>query len=144
MNLSQFKTHLQHIGEIIFLKPDGTIVPKHFHITEVGQIQKHFIDCGGTIRHEKCITMQLWENTDTWHRLVPQKLLNIIKLSEEKLGIEDLEIEIEYQGETIGKYDLGFDNKQFILLPKTTTCLASDSCLRPEPKVKKNLRELSL
>jgi len=35
MLLSEFKNKLQAISEIIFLQPDGKIVPKHFHITEV-------------------------------------------------------------------------------------------------------------
>jgi hypothetical protein len=34
--------------------------------------------------------------------------LDIIELSEKILGIEDYEIEVEYQAETIGKYDLSF------------------------------------
>jgi hypothetical protein len=25
-------------------------VPTHYHITEVGKVQKDFIDCGGTVR----------------------------------------------------------------------------------------------
>ncbi|MEI7863404.1 MAG: DUF6428 family protein, partial [Planctomycetota bacterium] len=30
--------------------PDKSFVPAHFHITEVGRVQKDFIDCGGTVR----------------------------------------------------------------------------------------------
>ena len=55
-------------------------------------------------------------------------MLDIIKLSEEKLGMEDLEIEVEYQAETIGKYDLEFNGKNFVLISKQTACLAADSC----------------
>jgi hypothetical protein len=42
--------------------------------------------------------------------------LDIITLSEKVLGIEDNDIEVEYQGETIGKYDLEFNGKDFMLL----------------------------
>ena len=143
MKVSQLKTHLSTVSEIVFLKPDGNAIPKHFHITEIGQINKKFIDCGGTIRDESIISMQLWESVDVWHRLEPSKLLNIISLSERKLGIEDLEIEVEYQGETIGKFGLGFENYQFLLLAKNTTCLANDSCGIPVEKVKRNLNELT-
>jgi hypothetical protein len=34
---------------------------------------------------------------------------------------------VEYQGETIGKYDLGFNGKDFTLLNKQTACLAEDA-----------------
>jgi hypothetical protein len=55
--------------------------------------------------------------------LKPQKLLNIIALSENRLGIGDLEVEVEYQSDTIGKYGLGFDGTNFQLLSKKTACL---------------------
>lgn len=128
MLLSEFKDKLKTVTEVTFLKPDGTAVPKHFHITEVGQINKRFIDCGGTVRNENAISMQLWESVDFWHRLEPSKLMTIIDLSENKLGIEDLEIEIEYQADTIGKYGVEFENGTFKLTTTNTACLASDKC----------------
>jgi hypothetical protein len=121
---------------------DGTFVPEHFHVTEVGMITKNFIDCGGVTRVEKVINFQLWNADDFEHRLKPTKLLNIIKLSEEKLGIEDFEIEVEYQSNTIGKYDLDFDGEIFLLKNKTTACLAPDACGVPSQKKKINLAEL--
>ena len=33
-----------------FMLPDQSFVPAHYHITEVGRVQKDFIDCGGTVR----------------------------------------------------------------------------------------------
>lgn len=144
MNLSVFKNHLKDVSEVVFLKSDNETVPKHFHITEVGQIDKRFIDCGGTVRNEKVISMQLWESVDFWHRLEPSKLLDIIELSERKLGIEDVEVEVEYQGETIGKFGVDFQNNQFKLVAKTTTCLAIDSCGVPfVEKVKNGMFELT-
>jgi hypothetical protein len=128
MKLSEFKNHLKNVSGVIFTKADGTEIPKHFHITEVGQIDKKFIDCGGTVRSESVVNMQLWESVDFWHRLDPVKLLQIIALSENKLGIEDHEIEIEYQGDTIGKYNVSFANGQFNLIPTKTACLALDAC----------------
>jgi len=89
------------------------------------------------------VNFQLWDADDFEHRLKPGKLLNIIKLSEEKLGIEDSEIEVEYQAETIGKYDLEFNGKHFVLVNKTTACLAQDACGIPLEKQKKNLSELT-
>lgn len=128
MKLSEIKKHLATAETVNFKLPTGMYVPEHFHVTEVGLITKHFIDCGGTERLEKVANFQLWDANDFEHRLKPQKLSNIISLSENKLGMGDLEIEVEYQSDTIGKYDLHFDGKDFELIPKHTTCLASDSC----------------
>ena len=82
MNLSDIKKHLNTVTAVNFQLPNGTIVPPHFHVTEVGQINKKFIDCGGVVRNEKTVNFQLWEAGDFDHRLAPQKLLNIIALSE--------------------------------------------------------------
>ena len=95
------------------------------------------------IRTERVVNFQLWNADDSEHRLKPIKLLHIINLSEEKLGIEDLEIEVEYQSQTIGKYDLEFNGSHFVLVNKTTACLAQDACGIPSEKQKKNLSELT-
>jgi hypothetical protein len=142
MKLSEFKKQLSSGAELNFALPNGTFVPKHFHITEVGQITKNFIDCGGTVRKEKAVSFQLWEANDPDHRLAPKKLKGIIDLSEKMLGIEDAEIEVEYQSDTIGKYGLDFDGKQFLLTAKQTNCLASDHCGIPPEKLNIKLSEL--
>jgi hypothetical protein len=128
MTLSEIKGILPKLENIVFKLEDGTLVPEHFHVTEVGMITKNYIDCGGTTRNEKTVGFQLWNANDFDHRLKPTKLLNIIRLSEQKLGIENLEIEVEYQAQTIGKYGLEFENNTFILTNKQTDCLAKDSC----------------
>ena len=120
MKLSEIKTLLPSLSEVNFILPNGTFVPKHFHITEVGGVEKNFIDCGGTVRKESTINFQLWEAGDFDHRLAPKKLLDIIELSEKVLGLEDFEIEVEYQGDTIGKYDLNYENGSFLLAAKAT------------------------
>lgn len=144
MKLSNIKEILPTLENVEFQLENGAFVPEHFHVTEVGQITKNFIDCGGVIRTEKVVNFQLWNANDFEHRLKPTKLLNIIKLSEEKLGIEDAEIEVEYQSDTIGKYDLEFNGKTFLLKSKTTACLAQDACGIPSEKEKKNLTELNV
>lgn len=143
MKLSNFKAHLQTLSAITFIQPDGKTVPSHFHVTEVGLIHRHFIDCGGTVRNESLVNFQLWEAGDFDHRLAPEKLRNIIELSEKTLGLKDFEIEVEYQGATIGRYDVAFNNGAFHLLAKRTNCLASDKCGIPPEKLKVNLKDLS-
>src|SRR5690606_28466386 len=71
---------------------------------------------------------QLWDSYDYDHRLHPEKLIHIIELSEKMLGLGDLEIEVEYQGETINKYGLDFDGKNFLLTKTQTDCLAKEKC----------------
>ncbi len=142
MKLSEIKNILPTLDNVQFQLENRTFVPEHFHVTEIGIITKHFIDCGGTIRNEKAVNFQLWNAYDLEHRLKPTKLLNIIKLSEEKLGIGDFEIEVEYQSDTIGKYGLDFNGKTFVLKNKATACLAQDACGIPIHKQKINLEEL--
>jgi len=142
MKLSKVKEVLLTLENVEFQLEDGTFVPEHFHVTEVGQINKKFIDCGGVIRNEQVVNFQLWNADDYEHRLKPKKLLSIIELSEEKLGIEDAEIEVEYQAGTIGKYDLNFNGKTFVLKNKTTACLAEDACGIPSLKPKIELSQL--
>ena len=143
MKLSQVKNILKSVEAVNFILENGTSVPEHFHVTEVGLITKNFIDCGGTVRKETVVNFQLWDANDFEHRLKPQKLLNIIELSEKVLGIEDFEIEVEYQAQTIGKYDLDFNGNDFVLLDKKTACLAQDQCGIPSEKPKVRLSDMT-
>lgn len=143
MKLIEFKNRLKELEQISFELPDGTLVPAHFHVTEVGNVTKHFIDCGGTIREEHRVNFQLWEANDYDHRLHPEKLLSIIELSEDKLGLRDEEIEVEYQGTTIGKYGIALNGSGFQLTSLTTDCLAKDNCGIPASKSKVSLASLT-
>ena len=129
MKLSEIKNHLNSLNSIQFSLPDGTLVPSHFHVTEIGHIQKQFVDCGGSLRKEEVINFQLWTSDDYDHRLSSSKLQSIIQMSEERLALDDLPIEVEYQGATIGKYDLEFDGEKFLLISTQTDCLAQDKCI---------------
>lgn len=144
MKLSEIKNILPSLENVEFQLEDGTFVPEHFHVTEIGMVFKNFIDCGGTIRKEEKVNFQLWNVDDYEHRLKPGKLLHIINLSEEELGIGDFEIEVEYQDNTIGKYDLDFNGENFILKNKITACLAKDACGIPQEKQKLSLSDLKV
>ena len=143
MTLSEIKKHLWQLETISFTLPDGSLGPNHFHVTEVGKVTKHFIDCGGTVREEKKVNFQLWNADDYDHRLHPEKLVKIITLSEDIFNLQDLEIEVEYQGEqTIQKFGLEFQNNSFQLTSLVTDCLAKDKCGIPEPKQKLQFSDL--
>jgi hypothetical protein len=136
MTLKEVKEQLQKQEQVIFKLEDGTTIPAHFHVTEVGEVNKRFIDCGGTLREERVANFQLWTAEDVDHRLSAEKLRSIIQLSETKLFIsENLPVEVEYQSSTIGKYQLGFDGEAFVLQSTLTDCLAKDKCGIPTEKL---------
>jgi hypothetical protein len=143
MKLSEFKSILLELNNISFKLPDGELIPSHFHVTEIGLLSKTYIDCGGKLREDKSINIQLWYSTDLDHRLKANKLLNIIEQSERLIDLDDHEIEVEYQQETIAKFGLIFNENQFELTTKQTACLAEDQCGIPISKPKMNLKELS-
>jgi|SRR6056300_404731 hypothetical protein len=142
MKLSELKEHIKTVDFLQFKLWDGSLVPKHFHVTEIGWIDKQFIDCGGTIRREEKINFQLWYSDDKDHRLAPEKLIHIIELSEKSLELKDTEIEVEYQTNTISKYNLIFEEDAFVLMPTQTDCLAKDNCGIDVQKPKVKLSEL--
>jgi hypothetical protein len=142
MKLSEFKNKLEQIENLTIQLPNGTTIPAHFHITEMGLLTKNYIDCGNTIREEKLITFQVWFAGDLEHRLVPSKVYKIIDASKKLIGDQDLELEVEYQTEsTIGKFGLDFNNGKFFLTPKETTCLANDHCGISDDKMKVKIGE---
>ncbi len=144
MNLTELKTFLTQQEKLEVELPTGELVPSHFHLTEIGQISKRYIDCGGTFRFEEVISLQLWTADDYEHRLTPQKFLSIIEMAEEKLSIGNLELEVEYQGNTIQKFGLQSKANKLVLTTTLTDCLAKDKCGVPEVKTKVNLKDLPM
>ena len=139
MTLKEFKERLikqtNIVGNLLFKLKDDTLIPPYFHITEMGLKNKHFVDCGGTVRTEVNISYQIWTADDFDHRLTPQKLLELIIKNEGLFNQPDLQVEMEYQTTTLGSYKLSIDPSNeltYILLPKQTNCLAPDKCLTPK------------
>lgn len=142
MTLTQLKDYLSTTHHLTFQLPQGGYVPAHFHITEVGLSTKHFIDCGGTIRTESAVNFQIWTSVDVDHRLSAEKLLKIIQLAEQQFPIENLNVEVEYQQDTIGKYGLELGEQGLQLTSTHTNCLAQDQCGIPEAKKKLELASI--
>ena len=42
MKLSALKIILQELNQVEFILPNGDKVPEHFHVTEIGKIEKTF------------------------------------------------------------------------------------------------------
>lgn len=115
-----------------WILPDKSFIPEHYHVTEIGKIQKDFIDCGGTTHQYQNCNVQIWVANDTEHHLKTDKLLNIFKLSNQLIN-DDLSVEIEYEDVNTSYYRLTDyeptpKGPLFYLSSKHTTCLAPDKC----------------
>lgn len=136
MKLSDFKKALLSAPEakLKFVLPDGDVIEPHAHITEVGRIDKTFIDCGGKIWKKSTCLLQAWVADDVEHRFLPGKLVVVLEKAAPILGEDDLEMEIEYEDcaitqFTVGAVALADGVLTFQLGDKHTACLAQDVCL---------------
>lgn len=136
MLLSQLNALLEQHPDaaLSFVLPDGSAVPAHFHVTEVGRVRKDFIDCGGAARSTDACVLQVWVAGDVDHRLSAGKLAKIIALAEQIMKGDDLPVEVEYDLGVITQ--LAVDsidaNEGLITLKlagKHTACLAPDLCV---------------
>jgi len=133
MKLSEIKNILATAETVNFKLENGTSVPGHFHVTEVGRIDKNFIDCGGTRRQSASCLLQTWTANDVDHRLVAGKLAEILKLAFPILGSAELPVELEYGAAvaaqyTISNVEVSPRSVTFGLTGKQTACLAPDKC----------------
>jgi hypothetical protein len=62
-----------------FALPDGGLIPAHAHVTEVGRVDKRFIDCGGTVRSDAHCLLQTWVADDVEHRIIASTLAGILQ-----------------------------------------------------------------
>jgi hypothetical protein len=120
-------------AEMHIMLPSGEFVPSHFHVTEVGEIRKSFIDCGGTIRSQNICSLQVWTAKDVDHRLLSGKLVKIIDIANAAFEIEDLDVVIEYGPDVAAQYYLSNVEQTpkgplLVLAGKQTDCLAPDKC----------------
>jgi hypothetical protein len=135
MTVKEFQTILaKHPGMVMhWMLPDRSFVPAHYHITEVGRVQKDFIDCGGTVRSAASCLLQIWVANDTDHRLETTKLAAIMQIADAVLGSGDLPMEVEYEDAAVSQYPIGGAELTpagllFTLGAKHTACLAPEKC----------------
>lgn len=134
--LRQLKTLLatSPAGSVTIQLPDGDAVPAHFHVTEVGQVRKDFIDCGGNVRSSATCVIQTWVANDRQHRLDSAKLAKIIASAQRIITSDDLPVEIEYEGAVVSQYplqsvDSTADGLVFRLGRKHTACAVPELCV---------------
>lgn len=137
MKLAALKGMLaQHPDAMIrFRLPNGQNVAAHAHVTEVAQINKRFIDCGGTLREDTLCRLQTWVAEDFEHRLTAKKLLGILnKADGTVLKGDDMEVDVEHELEFVSQFPLesvraAGDTLELELTERHTACLAPDKCL---------------
>jgi hypothetical protein len=138
MNLNELKASLTAArpdSEVRIALPDGGYVPAHFHVTEVGHIQKDFIDCGGQRRASRTCSLQIWMGSehDDGHRLTVGRFGKILALTAPLFADEALPVEVEYEDGFISQFPLEratVDTDRVVLQlgSKHTNCLARETC----------------
>jgi hypothetical protein len=136
MNITEFKNILEDnpAKNLSFVLPDHTNIPSHFHITEVGYVQKDFIDCGGTRRSSSSCVLQAWvAANDAEHALSAGKLASILELAGKFLPPGELPVEVEFEAPYISQFPIASaetngDTIVFHLTAKHTDCLAKEQC----------------
>jgi hypothetical protein len=136
MNLRTLKASLlPHPDKVVrIILPDGDPIAAHFHVTEVGHVNRRFIDCGGTFRSLESCLLQTWvPDGDNDHRLTAGKLAKILELSRQVIPSDDLEVEVEYDCCVVAQYAVDSlavegDMLTVTLRNKKTDCLAREQC----------------
>ena len=138
MKLCELKSLLaEHSGRFFRIQlPDGAAVPLSFHVTEVGRVQKTFLDCGGTLRESLTCQLQVWVGEDYDHRIETGKMAAILRKAAAFLPDESIPVEVEYEERVISQYtiedhELTDDAVILKLAHKHTECLAPELCGLP-------------
>lgn len=113
--------------------PDGSFVPPHFHVTEIGKVKKDFVDCGGTLREVTSCLLQILVADDVDHRLTSTKLKTIFGYASKLFCSEDIIVEMEYEQEFVSQFPIAEiettpSGLLYVLGKKHAACLAPDKC----------------
>jgi hypothetical protein len=137
MNITELKAQLRAHPElnVSVRRPDGSPVPAHYHLTEVGHVTKKFVDCGGKFRSSESCVLQTHFGSprDDGHRLTAGKFAMILDLAKPILPSEELAVEVEYDAGVISQSPLESitvtgGSVQLHLGAKHTDCLAKEKC----------------
>ena len=138
MNLTEFRSTLAaHAGRgVRFVFDAERTIADHFHVTEVGRVEKQFVDCGGVRRASVACVLQTLVAGDTDHRLTSDKLAKIVALADSLDLPDDAPVEVEHQERSIAIDQVAGvrvtdELLEFQLKPKQTACLAQDACGLP-------------
>ena len=138
MKLFELKSLLSDYSDRLFriALPDGNSIPISFHVTEVGRLDKTFLDCGGKLRESTTCQLQIWVGEDYEHRIETGKMASILQKAMSLLPDDSIPVEIEYEDRVISQYTIdGYElNDDAVILKLTnkhTECLAPELCGLP-------------
>jgi hypothetical protein len=89
-----------------FILPDGDYIPAHAHVTEVGHVVRHFIDCGGLTGKEERALLQTHVGNDADHRLRSDRFATILRLGSRVIPNADLDVDVEYDCCVVAQYPI--------------------------------------
>jgi Family of unknown function (DUF6428) len=120
-----------------FVLPDGTYIPAHAHVTEVGHVVRNFIDCGGLIGQEEKIVLQTHVGDDKEHRLRSHRFAKILQLGNRVIPHPGLDVDVEYDCCVVAQYPiaearLDGEHLNLMLLRGKTQCRARERLAPPE------------
>ena len=129
MKLSQLNQVLENHPKTLprFTLPDGSQIPPHMHVTEVGHVVRKFIDCGGLTGKEENIVLQTHVGSDVDHRLRSDVFAKILRLGRNVLPATDLDVSVEYDCCVVSQYPISDfkidgDNLHLMLSANRTQC----------------------
>lgn len=119
---------------ITVIWPDGEPIEANFHVTEIGRVQRDFVDCGGTVRQSVTCLLQSWVGDDLDHRITGGKLLKAFVHAEPILRGEDLPVEFEYDACNVVQLKVlsaVVETGRLVIRlgKKQTDCLAKELCI---------------
>jgi hypothetical protein len=133
MTLRTLHTVLETNPELFprFVLPDGDYIPAHAHVTEVGHVVRHFIDCGGLTGKEEKVVLQTHVGNDTEHRLRSDRFAKILELGNRVIPSADLNVDVEYDCCVVAQYPIAearpeSEHLNLILRRGRTQCRAQE------------------
>lgn len=79
--------------------PNGELIPEHFHISEIGKVDKTFVDVSNTQREVHICVLKVWVGHDVEYRLIKSKL-NALLSRARSIYADNSPMAIEYGNET--------------------------------------------
>ncbi len=135
LTVSTLRGALAHAADlpITVMWPDGEPIEAHFHVTEIGRVQRDFVDCGGAVRQVVSCLLQTWVGDDLDHRITGASLLKAFLHADPILRGDDLPVEIEYEACNVVQLKIlsvatEAEHLVIRLGKKHTDCLAKELC----------------
>ena len=113
---------------------DGDPIEPHFHVTEVGRVQKDFVDCGGTVRRLVTCLLQTWGETTRTIASLAANSSRRLPMRPRSSALKNLPVELEYENCNVVQLVVASvrqesDRLVLQLGSKHTDCLAKEVCL---------------